>query len=357
MLSPDRTETLDELTDIANLWARLFAFSRALQRARIGELNPEPPWLKSARGALAQNNADVEQFFLAAPDITTSVVHPFSKYAAAFRTFSQLATSGSDQSADALIELLTLLMNDIDGACSTIEDGNKKLNGIVAQFGEGHKAMVAAVTAAQLAHEKEHAEITRTAATIAGLEERIAGLSSAMRSSDLAAGKTFIETEVDLLVPFFLGAAESVPFIGIGLTALSIGIDLVETIENSIEIEDALNKLYDALVQQAEEIQAVSAIHSVLQVLTRLNNQYQAAAKRGPRIKVLWHGEWEKLRVLREGLRAGADPSKEPDLTQLNETANRWDELAAITKNMLQLTTAGGPPIVKLKPHPREATP
>ncbi len=355
MLSPDPEDTLEELAEVATRWARLNAFTGALLGASIQELDPEPPWLVSAREALSKNRGAGERWFEASPEVVSALVSPYIAFAATFKAFSELAPVGSNtqENRDTLLELLGGLRGEIQTALESIDAGNRKLDGVVALFGEDHGAMVAAVGVATAAHEQEHEAIAEASAKIAALEEKISGLSEAIGAADLAAGKTFLETEVDLIFEIVAGEI-AIPFIGIGLALLSIGTDLVEVILKSGEIDEALNELHDVLIEQAEDIQAVSAIHTVLQVLNRLNEQYVLAAERGPHIKVLWTTFDQRLGDMQEALQAGADPTLMIDLQSLPKAAKVWEYLARAAKHLLQLKPASKS-TVTLRPHPKAA--
>jgi hypothetical protein len=349
-LSPDPGQTLDLLTGVANQWARLSAYVGSVQSAQFQALDPEPPWLAQARAALGASVAAGAQWLEQAPAATDAIVQPFLDYRATFRAFHEQAPTITRAATDRLIDDLGGLATALDGAAEQVAAGQRILDQLIGTWGAAHQQMVAAVAVAQEAHEQEHEALAETVATIAELLERLAGLGEDMRSADLAIGRTFTETEVDLMVAIFAGEAE-IPFVGLGLAVLSVLIDMGEEIANSEEIDDALAKLYHALVEQSVELQAVSALHAVLAVLERLNEQYTLAAQPGRDLQQLWQRERDKVQRVGEGLQAGADPALMPDLTSLAAAADAWDNLAATAQRVLELQTVRGA-TVRLTPRP-----
>ncbi len=352
-LSPDAAETLDLLTSVANQWARLSAYVRSIQSAQFQSLDPPPSWLAQARAALAANVAAGEQWLERAPAATSSIVAPFDDYAATFRAFHEVAGTVSRSSTPQLITDLEGLTAQLDRAVTQVAAGQQIIEDLAGTWAKAHEQMLAAVAVAEEAHEQEHEALDETAAKIAELEERLSSLGEDMRSGDLAIGRTFTETEVDLMVAIFAGEAE-IPFVGIGLAILSVLIDMGEMIANSEAVDEALTELYDALVAESVEAQAVSALHTVLAVLQRLDEQYTLAARPGRDLQLLWEGERDKVQRVQEGLRAGADPAQMEDLAHLADAQQAWDNLAQIARRLLDLQTVQGP-AVRLTPRPRTA--
>jgi hypothetical protein len=352
-LSPDAAETLDLLTGVANTWARLFAYVGSIQSAQLQDLDPSPAWLEQARAALASNVAAGEQWLDRAPTATAAIVSPFLDYAATFQAFHEGAPVISRATAEKLTQDLGGLADELDEAARAVASGQQVVDGLAGSWAAAHQQMLAAAAAAAAAHEEEHEELDATAARIAQLVEQLSELGEDMHSSDLAIGRTFTETEVELTVAIAMGEVE-IPFVGIGLAVLSILIDMGEMIANSREIDDALTELYEALVAEAAELQAISALHTVLAVLQRIDDQYALAAQPGRDLQLLWEAERDKVQRVQEGLRAGADPAQMPDLMNLSAAAQEWDQLAALAQRLLDLQTIRGT-TVRLSPHPAGA--
>lgn len=352
-LSPDATETLDLLTGVANKWAQLFAYVGSIQSAQFQALDPAPAWLEQARAALAADVAAGEQWLDRAPATTSAIVSPFLDYAATFRAFHEGTPVVSRATAEQLAQDLGGLVDALEDAASTIASGQKVVEGLAGSWAAAHQQMLAAAAAAAAAHEQEHEALDESAAKIAELEERLSALGEDMHSSDLAIGRTFTETQVELVVAIVIGEVE-IPFVGIGLAVLSVLIDMGEMIANSREIDEALTELYEALVAESAELQAVSALHTVLAVLQRIDDQYLLATQPGRDLQLLWEAERDKVQRVQEGLRAGADPSHMPDLVNLSAAAQVWDELAALAQRLLDLQTVSGRTI-QLSPHPARA--
>jgi hypothetical protein len=352
-LSPDATETRDLLTGVANTWARLFAYVGSIQSAQFQGLDPSPGWLEQAKGALAADVAAGEQWLDRAPTATAAVVSPFLDYAATFRAFAEGAPVISRATADQLSEDLGGLADELDKAARAAASGQEVVDGLADSWAVAHRQMLAAAAVAEAAHEQEHEALGATRAKIAELEEQLSGLGEDMTSSDLAMGRTFTETEIELVVAIVVGEVE-IPFVGIGLAVLSLLIDMGEMIANSREIDEDLTELYEALVAESAELQAVSALHTVLAVLQRIDDQYALAAQPGRDLRVLWEAERDKVQRVQEGLRAGADPAQMPDLTNLSAAAQVWDELAGLAQRLLELQTVSGTTI-RLSPHPAGA--
>ncbi|WP_270888817.1 hypothetical protein [Pedococcus sp. 5OH_020] len=352
-LSPDASEASNLLTGVANTWARLFAYVGSIQSAQFQDLDPAPAWLEQARAALAANVAAGEQWLDHAPAATAAIVSPFLNYAATFRAFHAGTPVVSRAIAEQLAEDLGGLVDQLDGALDAIASGQEVIEGLAGSWADAHQLMLAAAAAAAAAHEQEHEALDETAAKIAELEERLSGLGENMRSSDLAVGRTFTETQVELVVAIAIGEVE-IPFVGIGLAVLSVLIDMGEMIANSREIDEALTELYEALVAESAELQAVSALHTVLAVLQRIDDQYLLAGQPGRELQLLWEAERDKVQRVQEGLRAGADPAQMPDLVNLSAAAQAWDALAALAQRLLDLQTVSGTTI-RLTPHPAGA--
>lgn len=352
-LSPEATETQDLLTGVANTWARLFAYVGSIQSAQFQGLDPSPGWLEQARKALAADVAAGEQWLDRAPSATSAVVSPFLDYAATFRAFHEGSAVISRATAEKLTQDLGGLVDELDKAARVAASGQEVVDGLADSWAAAHQQMLAAATAAAAAHEEEHEALDATRAKIAELEEQLSGLGEDMTSSDLAMGRTFTETEVELVVAIAVGEVE-IPFVGIGLAVLSVLIDMGEMIANSREIDDDLTELYEALVAESAELQAVSALHTVLAVLQRIDEQYTLAAQPGRDLRVLWEAERDKVQRVQEGLRAGADPAQMPDLMNLSAAAQVWDELAGLAQRLLDLQTVSGTTI-RLSPHPAGA--
>jgi hypothetical protein len=352
-LSPDAHETQDLLTEVANTWARLFAYVGSIQSAQLQELDPAPAWLEQARAALSANVAAGEQWLDRAPAATAAIVSPFIDYTATFRAFNDETTVLARATSKQLAEDLGGLVDQLDEAIRAVASGQEVVVGLAASWAAAHQQMLAAAAAAAAAHEQEHEALDATAAKIAELEERLSALGEDMHSSDLAIGRTFTETEVELTVAIAVGEVE-IPFVGIGLAVLSVLIDMGEMIANSRAIDEALSELYEALVAESTELQAVSALHTVLAVLQRIDEQYALAAQPGRDLQLLWEGERDKVQRVQEGLRAGADPAQMPDLVNLSEAAQTWEGLAGLAQRLLDLQTVSGT-TVHLSPHPAGA--
>lgn len=349
-LSPDPQETLDLLTGVANQWARLSAYVGSIESAQFQALDPEPAWLGQARSALAASVAAGEAWLERAPAATADIVSPFLDYAATFRGFQKGAPVITRDAVPVLIDNINGMVTELDAAADRVAAGQRVIDDLAASWASAHQQMLAAVAVAQEAHEQEHEALDETVEKISELVERLAGLGEDMRSGDLAIGRTFTETEVELMVAIFAGETE-IPFVGIGLALLSVLIDMGEMIANSHEIDDALNQLYESLVAESVELQAVSALHTVLAVLQRLDEQYALATQPGRDLQQLWEGERDKMQRVQEGLQADADPALMPDLVSLPQAAAAWDDLAATAERLLNLQTVRGA-TVRLAPHP-----
>ena len=303
-----------------------------------------PDWLTEAQDALKANVAAGVGWLDAAPAIKAAMVAPLIDYAAGFAAFAKLAVlSDSRDGVRELKRQLAEMSAKIDEALAALRAGTAPLQQVVAAFAEPHAQMIAATEAATIANASEQEEIVATAVKIATLEQTIADLGVEISSGIIDDEETIVENQIDILYGVAIGASE-IPFVGIGLVVISLTVSIVEDVLSSVEVNNALTELRQALADQFVEAQAASALHAILGAFTRLDDLYERAMQPGPHLEMLWEREKDKLARIVEALDAHARPTEMQDLSEpgrrqrdmgrtgavRRETAgarHRWDEI------------------------------
>lgn len=336
-LAPDLKDMRELMADTASAWLRLSTFTQALLKTEIGQLPENPDWLTNAHRALAENRDVGNRWHLKAPAIKAPIISAFIQYSSSFEAFVQLADITNDQSAiDTMVSMLQTLVDQIDGILTSIHPSAHVMASIADDFASVHTAMTQAADAAKVANVENQKALIKSAAAIAQLKQKIDDLSGDLKSDAISGGETIIENQIELI---FESVAESgaIPILGTGLVIFSLIIDIVETIEASVEITEAIDELNEAMKEEALEVQTAIALQGVLVAFDRLNTLYIEAQQPGPKLALIWKEERDKLSLTIDALKSGAQPTEMMALHQLADAKSVWVKLSRFAQTLQTL--------------------
>ena len=96
-----------------------------------------------------------------------------------------------------------------------------------------------------------------------------------------------------------------------------------------------MSKFVDTLNQKSADVQALALTHTLLDVLERLENQYQLAEKSVPKINQMWTNEAAKIQIVMDALKSGSRPQELLELQTLTIAESVWKTLSETGKSML----------------------
>jgi hypothetical protein len=328
MLCPILDDASGDLATAANIFRRLSGFARAAESATIGALSPDPQWLVDVRNTMKTGSQAAGDWYALSPAIVASIGTALADYQSLFD--ASVGQTGASTSAGDWVQILQALQTDAEGHATAIDAAQAKMDTIYQDLKKVHDSILATMNETWQEHDADYGALAATSYSIAGLYDQLDQLNVDMTAADMAAGKTLFQTIASVTIPVFQGVAESIPFVGIGLSVFSVGQSIYTMVVTDQAVTSTLNQLGTLLVQRDQEIQAIGATNAALALLQALRESYETASQHLPRMRALWTNEAAKLAIVAEAVAAGAVPAKLTELTGIAAAQSVWDQLGAI---------------------------
>ncbi|KYF55222.1 alpha-pore-forming cytotoxin subunit MakB [Sorangium sp. So ce854] len=354
MLSPTIFNTQDLLTRAFNEILRIDGYAITTQNTFVGKLASDPDWLTPVRSRIAMLAKAGASWTAERPDIWAGVLVPFVDYAAAFGGVAGEAP----RTAAAWIDLLQeVLMPELDKAASGTSAADASLQAHHGELKSIQPLLADSINRGWQELAKEEQQMVEISAELSHLQDVIAELQSSITSTDISTGKAVVQSTVTMLYNVVSGTAASFSFLSMAGAAFTVGKTFYDIIHNTSEVADTLKQIAVLQLQASEQAQAAAGTKLVLQLLYHLELRFGAITNILPQIVTMWSNEREKLQLVIEALKSGADPATYFELATISVANSNWQAIKKFALQVQAAQTTAGPPVTLDPQQPSPAAP
>ncbi|MDD1015698.1 alpha-pore-forming cytotoxin MakB [Pseudomonas rubra] len=346
MLSPSVNTTLNLLTLSLNEVTQLDSYAHTTGNLLVGKLPKDPAWLASVRSRVSMLGSAGASWIEDKPQIWANVLLQFCNYSSAIAGLANMQCSPGIRTNDQWVELLrSVLLSQLDSAIAATDVATQALASHRQAFSNIQPLLEQSINAGWAELASEEKQMVKIAAELQRLQDLVSSLQDALTTADISTGQSVTSTTVTMLYNVATEAGGSFSFLGMAVSAITVGKFYYDIISKNAEVADTLRSIATLQVQATEEAQAAAGSKMVLQLLYSLELTFASMGNSLPQISTLWRNERAKVQMVIDALKAGADASNYFDLLTLPTANANWHSIAGFARAIPALTGAAGPPV------------
>lgn len=334
MLSPVVHDTRELITRVFNEVIALDKYSIGNNNIVIGKLPNDPEWLIAVRKHVESLGTIGARWIQKKAEVWSSILGLFPSYTSAIESLAEIQkTQGiqKDQWPDLLEELLLTQLNK---AVQVSEDAEKVFKSEFNDLRGMQPSLEKDIEAGWEALAEEEESMIKIAQELTKLQDTVSSLEDEITSADISAGKSVFQTTVTLMYKVVTSAEMSFSFLSMASSAFTVSKFFYDVISDTDKIDQALEEIAKYQTEASEEAQALAGTKSVIQLVYKLEESFLSIQDVVPQLTKMWESERDKVKIVIDGLKAGADPSKYFQLETLSTSSENWKEINDFTLNI-----------------------
>lgn len=345
MLSPVINDAKDLLTQAFNEIIALDKYSITNNNILIGKLPEDPDWLPAVRNNIAALGQEGANWILKKPEIWSSILSQFPDYYTSFQSIAQMKEEGKIKDSQWKDLLNEVLYTQLQKAVDTTQKAEAAIQAEYNKFKSYQPLLEESIQKGWAALADEEQQMMNIAEQLVKLQDTVASLESDVTSTVISDGKTITKTAVTTIYKVVTTTGSSFSYLTMVTSAFTVGKMFYDIISDTEEIDKTLEKIAELQVKASEEAQALAGTKSVLQLLYNLEKTFLTIQDVIPQIIAMWEAERDKVKIVIEGIEAGADPSTYFEIQSIPTANENWEAINQFATTIPNLIQDGGKPV------------
>lgn len=353
MLSPNVNTVLDNLARAYSTVTKVDSFAYASRNTFIGQLSPDPEWLRSMRSGLALINGAGAQWQQKKPEIWTPLLQCFLNYYSLFAGFTEASRSaGNDK--ETWIEILQELATTLGQYAIASRTAERAFTLQVNDLNNIEQVFTTNLGKAWSALAQEEAKMIALAEQITHLQDQVNALQSELSWGAISNGKSFLQTTVSIHYDVAIAANLSMPYLTIAGLIFTVGKAGYDIISTDYKITETIGKIVELRNELSTEAQAAAMAKAIIQLIHQFDTSLAAIGRQLPALSSMWETERTKVNDAISALKAGAQPKNMTSLVAMPAAAATWQTLADFVAKLLVTPPMGQPVVLSTSLTPQQ---
>lgn len=358
MLSPEIHRTNDTVTGILNEMVQLDGYAHGARNTTIGKLAEDPEWLAAVRHRVSMLSDAGAGWVRDRPDVFAAVLVQFTNYGTAFQSVADMQRKGTLAGRDDWIDVLkNVLAGPLEAAVTATQKADQALQDHHQAFAKVQPLLEDSIESGWTALADEEAQMTRIAASLATLQQRVNTLQDQITSETISSGKSYISSAVSISYEIVSTAGASIPFLSVASAAITVGMMFYDIISNTEQIDEDLEQIAALQLEASELAQAAAGTKAVLQILYDMEKSFASIQDLVPALTQMWRSELAKVHAAVEALESGVDPKSYLEIVSIPAAEANWQSICGFVQHVIDLQPSYGRPVILQPGHKPQAGP
>jgi hypothetical protein len=344
MLSPDLSSTRKALAVSFQEMHQILGYAKTTNTLSIGFLKPDPAWLASVRSRVSLLSNASNKLVIDYPDIWAPVLVGFKNYTT---TFSVIRQHYADEGMDAQkwIALFKSAESILNKNISSIHDAITLLNESFHAYKNIQPLLDESIKEGWETLSNEEQQVLEIYVALTRLQDEISSLEDSLTIDALSGGKDAVQTSATIIYDLLTAAEMSIPFLAAASLVFTIGKTFYEVIHTTDKVNHLIEEVGKLQLEASHEAQALAGTKLVLQMLYKLELNFNSLRDNLPAIHEMWVGELGKIQAVIEALESGVDPNTYMEIQSLPMANATWQSIEELVDLLKNYQFTQGPPV------------